>query len=444
MDIDRLFNRGKELGIEDMEVYVVEKSSTKFKIYKGELENQNISKEKALSLRGVYNGKMGYSYTEKLTEDSIDELISNLIQYAQCNEREYVERLSGHVKIERKDRANRLNQYDDEKKISFLKSIEKMAYSMDERVYLVQTCNYEEYENTVYIKNTKGLELKDSYGAAIISLFVVAKDNDDTQTGYSHRVIDDLLEEDKTALVDEAVKDAVNMLGASSIPSGNYKVILRNNVAADLFGTMVPVFLANMVQENMSLMKGKIGEQVGSDLLNIVEDPFLKRGIINRMFDDEGTPTFTKHIIKNGILKTILHNNKTAEKDGIKSTGNGFRTSHKSTIGVMPTNMYIEMGNNTLEEMIRSIDTGVLITDIQGLHAGINTVSGEISLSSNGYYIEDGKITKPVNQITIAGNFYDMIKRIEALGDDIGFSISGNYYFVSPSMIIDRLTVSGN
>ncbi|GMG95473.1 TldD/PmbA family protein [Tepidimicrobium xylanilyticum] len=444
MDIDRLFNRGKELGIEDMEVYVVEKSSTKFKIYKGELENQNISKEKALSLRGVYNGKMGYSYTEKLTEDSIDELISNLIQYAQCNEREYVERLSGHVKIERKDRANRLNQYDDEKKISFLKSIEKMAYSMDERVYLVQTCNYEEYENTVYIKNTKGLELKDSYGAAIISLFVVAKDNDDTQTGYSHRVIDDLLEEDKTALVDEAVKDAVNMLGASSIPSGNYKVILRNNVAADLFGTMVPVFLANMVQENMSLMKGKIGEQVGSDLLNIVEDPFLKRGIINRMFDDEGTPTFTKHIIKNGILKTILHNNKTAEKDGIKSTGNGFRTSHKSTIGVMPTNIYIEMGNNTLEEMIRSIDTGVLVTDIQGLHAGINTVSGEISLSSNGYYIEDGKITKPVNQITIAGNFYDMIKRIEALGDDIGFSISGNYYFVSPSMIIDRLTVSGN
>ncbi|SDW16565.1 TldD/PmbA family protein [Tepidimicrobium xylanilyticum] len=444
MDIDRLFNRGKELGIEDMEVYVVEKSSTKFKIYKGELENQNISKEKALSLRGVYNGKMGYSYTEKLTEDSIDELISNLIQYAQCNEREYVERLSGHVKIERKDRANRLNQYDDEKKISFLKSIEKMAYSMDERVYLVQTCNYEEYENTVYIKNTKGLELKDSYGAAIISLFVVAKDNDDTQTGYSHRVIDDLLEEDKTALVDEAVKDAVNMLGASSIPSGNYKVILRNNVAADLFGTMVPVFLANMVQENMSLMKGKIGEQVGSDLLNIVEDPFLKRGIINRMFDDEGTPTFTKHIIKNGILKTILHNNKTAEKDGIKSTGNGFRTSHKSTIGVMPTNMYIEMGNNTLEEMIRSIDTGVLITDIQGLHAGINTVSGEISLSSNGYYIEDGKIVKPVNQITIAGNFYDMIKGIEALGDDIGFSISGNYYFVSPSMIIDRLTVSGN
>ncbi|GFN35165.1 TldD/PmbA family protein [Tepidimicrobium xylanilyticum] len=444
MDIDRLFNRGKELGIEDMEVYVVEKSSTKFKIYKGELENQNISKEKALSLRGVYNGKMGYSYTEKLTEDSIDELISNLIQYAQCNEREYVERLSGHVKIERKDRANRLNQYDDEKKISFLKSIEKMAYSMDERVYLVQTCNYEEYENTVYIKNTKGLELKDSYGAAIISLFVVAKDNDDTQTGYSHRVIDDLLEEDKTALVDEAVKDAVNMLGASSIPSGNYKVILRNNVAADLFGTMVPVFLANMVQENMSLMKGKIGEQVGSDLLNIVEDPFLKRGIINRMFDDEGTPTFTKHIIKNGILKTILHNNKTAEKEGIKSTGNGFRTSHKSTIGVMPTNIYIEMGNNTLEEMIRSIDTGVLVTDIQGLHAGINTVSGEISLSSNGYYIEDGKITKPVNQITIAGNFYDMIKRIEALGDDIGFSISGNYYFVSPSMIIDRLTVSGN
>lgn len=444
MDIDRLFSRGKELGIEDMEVFVMEKCSTKFKIYKGELENNNISKEMALSLRGVYNGKMGYSYTEKLTEDSIDELIFNLIQYAQCNEREHVERLSGPVEIERKNSTNRLKQYDDESKISFLKSIEEKAYAMDERVHLVQTCSYEEYENTIYIKNTKGLELKDSYGGGIISLSVLARDHKDTQTSYSHRIIDDLSEDDKEALVDEVVRDAVNMLGASTIPSGNYKIILRNKVAANLFGTMAPVFLADMVQENLSLMKGKIGEKVGSSLLNIVEDPFLKKGFINRVFDDEGTPTFTKYIIKYGILETVLHSNKTAGKEGVKSTGNGFRTSHKSTIEVLPTNMYIEKGNCTLEEMVRSIDRGLLITDIQGLHAGINTISGELSLSSNGYLIEEGKIVKAVNQITIAGNFYNMIKEIQALGDDISFSLLGNYYFGSPSMMIDRLTVSGS
>ncbi|SHI44080.1 TldD/PmbA family protein [Lutispora thermophila] len=444
MDIDKLFSRGKELGIEEMEVYMAEKCSTKFKVYKGELENYNLSKEEVLSLRGIHNGKMGYSYTERLADDSIDDLLFNLIQYAECNEREHTEKLSAPVEIKRKSRINRLKLYEEDRKIAFLKSIEELAYSMDERVYLVEDCDYEEYERSIYIKNTKGLELKDSYGAGIINLSVVAKNGEDTQTGYIHRVIDDLSQEYKNDLINEAVRDAINMLDACSIPSGDYKIILRNNVAANLFSTMCPVFLADVIQENLSLMKGKVGKKVGSDLLDIIEDPLMDKGFSYRTFDDEGTPTFTKYIVKNGVLKTVLHNNKTAEKEGVNSTGNGFRISHKSSIGVLPINMYIEKGSYSLEEMIMSLEKGLLITDIQGLHAGINTISGDFSLYSNGFLIEHGKVIKPVNQITIAGNFYDMIKEIQALGDDVRFSTPGIYYFGSPSMMIDRLTVSGN
>lgn len=444
MNIDKLFSRGRERGIEDMEIYMIKNSSTKFKIYQGELENYNISKEEALSLRGIYEGRMGYSYTEKLTEDSIDELIGNLIQYAQCNEKEYVEKLSHPKEIAMKNKVSNLDKYGEDEKIAFLKSIEEKAYSADERIKLVEGCNYEEYDNTVYIKNTKGLELKESYSVGIISLSIVAKDDKDTQTGYSYRIIEDLLEEDKDILVREAVHDGINMLGASSIPSGNYEIILRNNVAANLFSTMSPVFLGDMVQRNLSMMKGKVGERVGSQLLNIVENPFLDNGIIYRSFDDEGTPTYMKHIIQNGVLKTFLHNNRTGEKEGVKSTGNGFKVSHKSSVGVLPTNMYIEEGNDSLVDMIESIDEGVLITDIQGLHAGINTTSGDFSLSSNGYLIKHGKIIKPVNQITIAGNFYKILKDIKALGKDTRFSFPGSNYFGSPSIKIDSLTIAGN
>ena len=256
--------------------------------------------------------------------------------------------------------------------------------------------------------------------------------------------IEDLLEEDKDILVSTAVHDGINMLGASSIPSGNYEIILRNNVAANLFSTMSPVFLGDMVQRNLSMMKGKVGERVGSQLLNIVENPLLDKGIIYRHFDDEGTPTSIKYIIEKGVLKTFLHNNRTGEKEGIKSTGNGFRTSHKSSIGVLPTNMYIEEGEYSLEDMISSIDEGILITDIQGLHAGINATSGDFSLSSNGYLIKHGKIIKPVNQITIAGNFYKILKDIKALGKDTRFSFPGSNYFGSPSIKIDSLTIAGN
>ncbi len=446
MDIQLLFNKGREAGIDEMEVYMVKNSTTRFKIYEGELEGYNIAEEDALSLRGIYKGRMGYSYTEKLTEDSIDELINNLIQYAKVNESEYIEVLTppnekyGNMV----EKENLLKEYSHEKKIEFLKSIENKALSFDTRVSMVDSCSYEEHTSCISIKNTKGLDLEDSYSIGIIELSIVAKDEKDVQTGYSYIVVDDLLEEYKDTLVKDAVCDGVNMLGATSIDSGNYQIILRNNVAANLFSSFSTVFLGDTVQKNLSMMKGKIGEKVAVDSLNIIENPLLDGGRIYRNFDDEGTPTYSKSIIEKGVLKTFLHNRKTAEKEGVNSTGNGFRTSHKSSIGVIPTNMYIEEGSLSLENMIDLMDKGILITDIQGLHAGINATSGDFSLSSSGFLIEKGQISRPLSQITIAGNLYTLLNEISAVGNDTKFSFPYMNYFGSPSIKVNTLTVAGN
>lgn len=446
MNTQLIFDRGKEYGIEDMEIYMVKNSSMNINIYEGNLEGYSIAEENALSLRGIYKGKMGYSYTEKITEDSIEELLGNLIEYAESNEKEYIEVLAN-PKEQYKNlgkKNSKLSKYTEEEKIDFLKSIEKEAFDYDKRINIVENCSYEEYTNCVFIKNTNGLELEDKYSIGILNLSVVAKDGEDVKTGYSYMVIDDLLDEYKNVLVKDAASDAVNMLNATTIASGNYEIILRNNVAANLFSSMAQVFFGDIVQRNLSMMKGKIGEKVGSDLLNIVEDPLLSNGIISRTFDDEGNPTFSKYIIEKGIFKTFLHNTKTAEKEGLKSTGNGFRTSHKGSIGVLPTNMYIEKGDSTLENMINSMNMGIMITDIQGLHAGINPISGDFSLSSSGFLIEKGQISKPICQITIAGNFYDLLVNITAIGNDTKFSFPNMNYFGSPSIKINSLTVAGN
>lgn len=446
MDIQLIFDRGKEYGIEDMEVYMLKNSSMNIDIYEGNLEGYSIAEENALSIRGIYKGKMGYSYTEKIEKDSIDELLGNLIQYAESNEKEYIEVLAEPKEQYKnvKEKNDKLSKYTEEEKIDFLKSIEKEALDFDKRISIVENCSYEEYTNSVFIKNTKGLELEDKYSIGILNLSVVAKDGEDVQTGYSYMVIDDLSDEYKTTLVRDAVSDGINMLKATTIASGNYEIILRNNVVANLFSSMSRVFLGDVVQRNLSMMKGKIGEKVGSDLLNIVEDPLLNNGMISRTFDDEGNPTFSKYIIEKGILKTFLHNTKTAEKEGLESTGNGFRISHKGSIGVLPTNMYIEKGDSTLEDMIDSMDMGIMITDIQGLHAGINPTSGDFSLSSSGFLIEKGKISKPICQITIAGNFYKLLVNITAIGNDTKFSFPMMNYFGSPSIKLNSLTVAGN
>lgn len=443
--IQLLFKKGREYNIKDLEVYMEENSSLNFNIYEGELDEYSVSKEEILSLRGIYKNKMGYSYTEKMTESSLEEVLHNLIEYAENNGSEYIEVLAspnGQYK-NLKEKINGLDKYTEEEKIKFLKDIEKEAFSLDTRITTVDSCEYVESTKTVFIKNTRGLELEDSHTTGLINLSVVAKDGDDVQTGNSYINFNTLEDKYKSLLVKESVSDALNMLGAASIESGNYEVILRNNVAANLFSAFSPIFLGDIVQRNLSLMKGKIGEKVGSDILNIVEDPSMSNGRVCRAFDDEGTITYSKYLIEKGILNTFLHNNRTAEKEGLESTGNGFRVSHKGSIGVLPTNMYIEPGDITLNHMINTIEKGIIITDIQGLHAGVNPMSGDFSLSSNGFLIEKGEIFRPISQITIAGNFYNLLKDISAIGNDAKTSFPYMNYFNSPSIKINSLTIAG-
>lgn len=443
--VDILLKKAKEFNIDDIEVYISKESSMDFNIYEGQLEKYVVAEEENLSLRGIYKGRMGYSYTEKLREDSLDELINNLIEYAENNNNEEVEKMSSSIFGEKKTvhRENLLNKYTEKEKIEYLLDLEKKAYDYDKRVKTIDDCRYQEKIQDVYIRNTKGLELEDSHTIGIIGLSAVTEEGNNMQTGYSHIVFKELLEEYKEKLIKESVGDAINMLGAEPIESGNYEIILRNNVVADMFSNFSPIFLGNTVQKNLSLLKGKIGEKVAVDFFNIVENPLMENGKYCRTFDDEGTSTYTKYIIRNGVLETFLHNNKTAEKDGIRSTGNGFRASHKSSIGVISTNMYIEEGDNSLDDMIKSMEKGIIITEIHGLHAGINPTSGDFSLSSNGLFVENGKIIRPLAQITVAGNLYNMLKNIKYIGNDTKFSHPSSSYFGSPSLYIGSLTVSG-
>lgn len=440
-----IFDKAKENGIDDIEAYIVKNSSMNFNIYEGDLEGYNIAEENALSLRGIYNGRMGYSYSEKLTEASVDELIKNLTQYAQNNDSKEVETFQAVQKqcIKSENRPNKLSNYTEKEKIDYMKSIEKETLNFDKRVSVVDCCRYEEYTETVIIKNAKGLELEAANSLGIIELSLVTKDDNDVQTGYSYLVIDDLLDDYKNKLIKNAACDGIDMLGATSIDSGNFEIILRNNVASNMLSYMCPIFLGNVVQSGLSMLKDKIGQKIGTDSLNILDNPLMEKGRVYRTFDDEGVATYKKHVVENGVLKTFLHNIKTAQKDGSESTGNGFRVSHKNGIDVLPTNMYIEEGKTNLEEMISSMDKGIIITDVQGLFAGVNAISGDFSLSSSGFLIKDGKIDKPLCQITISGNFYKLLKDITIIGNDTMFSYPGSNYFGSPSLKIKCLTVAG-
>ena len=439
-----ILNRGKE-KMEDLEVFIQNNKQIEIRTFNGEVDKYSISESGGLSLRGIAHGKMGYSYTEKLDESSIDMLIEEAYEnskYIDSPDKEII--FEGSYKYEEiQQNTSNLSNIAAEEKIQFLLDLEKEALTMDNRVASVQASAYQEFQSERYIMNTKGVDLADNSTGAFAYISVIVKDGEDTKTGLSYRIFNDFKEVDYKEMAKEAVEEGISMLGASSIKSDTYPIIFKNTVFADILAAFGSIFSADQVQKGLSLLKDKVGEKIATDIFTVVEDPFLLDGFYSRAFDDEGHKTIYKKIIDKGVLKTYLYNLKTANKDGVESTGNGNRGSYKSPVTIAPTNVYIEKGDKSLEDLISTIDKGVYIISVQGLHSGLNQVSGDYSLSAYGYEIENGKIKRPVDQITIAGNFFETLMDIEAIGNDLEFSIPMFGYIGSPSIKVKKMSVSG-
>ncbi|MEA5094810.1 MAG: TldD/PmbA family protein [Sedimentibacter saalensis] len=445
MLIDKIFAEGKKQGINDMEVFYSAGSSLSLKVFQKELDGYSLSESEGLGLRGMYNSKMGYSYTEKVDETSIDLLVKNIKENAtviDSDDEEYI--FEGSKEYKKVDTFNpKLEEVEEAEKIKFVKQLEEEAFKIDNRIQSVETCVYGDGYGETIMSNTKGLYLHDKSNIAYTYVVVVAKENEDIKTGMAYRTGNDFSKFNPKEIAEEAVKEALSMLGAKSVKSGDYPVVIRNNAAADLLEAFEGIFSAENVQKNLSLLKGKLNEQIGSEKFTLVDDPFMEGGLASRSFDGEGVASKYKKVVDKGVLKTYFHNLKTAKKDRVETTGNASKSSYKSSVGIAPSNLYVEKGEKTLEEIISSMDKGILITELQGLHSGLNSVSGDFSLAALGYEIKDGKIAKAVEQITVAGNYFELLKNIEETGSDLKFGLPGEAYIGSPSLKIKKLAIAG-
>ncbi|MDF2616994.1 MAG: TldD/PmbA family protein [Sedimentibacter sp.] len=445
MLIDKIFAEGKKQGIQDMEVFYSAGSSLSLKVFQKELDGYSLSESEGLGLRGMYNGKMGYSYTEKVDETSIDLLVKNVKGNAtiiDSDDEEYI--FEGSKEYKKVDTFNpKLDEIEEAEKIKFVKQLEEEAFKIDDRIQSVETCVYGDGYGETIMSNTKGLYLHDKSNIAYTYVVVVAKENEDIKTGMAYRTGNDFSKFNPKDIAEEAVKEALSLLGAKSVKSGDYPVVIRNSAAADLLEAFEGIFSAENVQKNLSLLKGKLNEQIGSEKFTLVDDPFMEGGLASRSFDGEGVASKYKKVVDKGVLKTYFHNLKTSKKDGVETTGNASKGSYKSSVGIAPSNFYVEKGEKTLEEMISDMEKGILITELQGLHSGLNSVSGDFSLAALGYEIKDGKISKPVEQITVAGNYFELLKNIEETGSDLKFGLPGEAYIGSPSLKIRKLAIAG-
>lgn len=438
---EKLLSEATAAGFKEAEIYYERSESFRCTIFEGEIDSYETSEDGGLGFRGLYNGKMGYAYTEKIEEASLPFLIDS----AKANA-DVLDEDDGTTIFEGSESYGAHSFYSEAlaevtipEKIALIKSIEKKVLATDKRITALNYCVLQDFSEERLIANDKGLSLDEKKNGIIIFVSAVVKDGDEMKTGSVVKMTRDFNSLNADDIAKEVAEEALANLGERSIPARKYPVIMRHDAAASLLATFTPIFSAEDTQKDQSLLKGKVGSEIASLEYTLIDDPFHPDSVGGSNFDGEGVATKKQTIVAEGTLKTLFHNRKTAKKDGVETTGHAQKSSYKGTLSVAPINLYVAPGAKSKEELIAGVEEGVLITGLSGLHSGTSTISGDFSVAATGFHIKDGEIASPVKQMTIAGNYYDYMKNIEAAGSDLKFMPGG---YGSPSLLVKELSVT--
>jgi len=438
---EELLTKAKEAGFSETEVYYQKAELFRSSIFEGEIDHYETSEEAGLGFRGLYNGKMGYSYTEKLDEESVSYLIEQAKANAEVlDEDDGTDIFEGSSSYTTHSYVNEeLEKIDIPTYIDFLKKVEKNILAYDPRIVTLDYCMFQSISQERQLANSKGLSLGDKSNGIGLHISAVVRDGEETKTGSVVKLSRDINVLDADKIAQEVAEEALSYLGEKSVPSGKYPFIMRKNASASLVAVFSEIFSAENTQKDQSQLKGKVGEVIASEAFTLIDDPFHPLAFGGAIFDGEGVATKKHSVIENGKLQLLFHNRKTAKVEGCETTGHAQKPSFKSTLGIAPHNLYVAPSEKSLEQLLQEVNNGVLITDLSGLHSGTNTISGDFSVAATGFYIEKGKISFPIKQMTIAGNFYDYMKNVKATASDLEFSFYG---VGSPSLLVEGLSVT--
>jgi PmbA protein len=438
---EKILSLSRDLKADAAEVFLRSYTSTTIEVKDQKVDAFDRARDIGAGLRVLINGRMGFAFTTDLSEQALMILAQAAVTNAQNTEPDEF-----HSIPERPSAAYRsVEIYDpdmvaltEEEKIDRVMVMEREAFGVDPRIKRIRKASASFSESETLIMNTNGAEVHYRGTAGSSSMEVVAEDKGESQAGSDF----DVNRFYRKLLVEEvgrrAARKALGLLGARHIDSVRAPVILEAEVAGEFLSIMSSGFSSENVQKKKSLFLGKLDKEVVSPLITVFDDGLLDGGLGTAPSDDETVPMKKKTVIEKGRLATFLYNTYTANKDKTVSTGNGMRGGFKGVPGVGVTNLYIDPGKYSLEELINSTTRGLLVTEIMGAHTA-NPISGDFSVGATGFWIENGKKAFPVREITIAGNILDLMKNVDAVGSDL--RVSGR--IGSPSLRVKDLSIGG-
>lgn len=433
----KFFELAKEMGFEAVSYTFNHSKSLSFSIFNKQVDSFSNNEVCSITSKGIINGKFGLAVSEKFDKETPEFLLNTMKETArlvEVNEPAII--YKGDKHYSKKNVFNPKTLTDDvSKKIELLKSIEEKLLAYDKRINMVAAVGYEESLNDSITENSYGLKLKDKMATCTYYAEVTAKEGEEVKTGFKVFASLNPDDFDVDKFVEDVAKDALSKLGAVQCKSKKYPVVLDPQPLSSLLRAYLSNMDAEEIQKKSSLFIGKLHQPIANKKLTVIEDSTVKNVLYN-YHDDEGVALKKKFLVKKGILETYLYTLKTAQMEGVEPTGNGYGVKAKASLG----HIIVKPGKKSFDEMIKNIKEGVLITNVEGLHAGLNAQSGNFSLQSQGFMIRDGKVAEPLSLITLAGNLQEMFMSIKDIANDSTFKLNG---VTTPSIYFKKLAVSG-
>jgi PmbA protein len=446
-DLEQIARRAVEAaqsaGAGDAEAWVEEAVTRQIRVYEQNVESLTDAGSRGIGLRVFLDGRSGYAYGTDMSDEGIKALAAEARETAAVADEDEFGGLpdeSGAADVSGLH-APGLADWTTERKVELAVEIERAARS-HEGVSQVEDTVYADADGSVALANSRGFCSSYEASSAWAYGSVFAGEGADLMTGLGVGLGREPGELDPRAIGDEAARRALQLVGARQPESRHCPVVLDAFVAASFIGFIGGMLSADAVQRGRSLFAEREGDEIASGAIRLADDGIDPEGPDSAPFDGEGSARRRTPLIEDGKLLTFLFDARTARKGGRATTGSAARGSYRTPPSVGTANLLLEPGDADFDQLLRRAGDGLYVTDVAGLHSGVNPVSGTFSVGATGRLIEGGELGSPAREMTIASDLVSMLTAVQAVGSTTRWVPFGGSVKAAP-LLIGEMAVSG-
>lgn len=422
----------KRLGASSAEAELSLSIGQNVSVRMGEVENIEYNRDKGMSVTVYFGKQKGHASTSDMSPQALADTVA-----AACNIAKYTAQDEFCGLADAELMASNIQDLDlhhpwdisVDEAIEIARVCEAAALAVDSRITNSEGASVSTGTGFFAYSNSHGFTGGYSSSRHGVSCSVIAESDANMQRDYWYstaRAAEDLQSAADIGTI--AGERTVRRLNAKKIKTCQVPVLFEAPLASGLISTLISAISGGNLYRKSSFLLDSLGKQIASPLLNIYEDPFIKKGLASSPFDNEGVATSARQLVKDGVLQGYVLSSYSARKLGMKTTGNA-GGNH---------NLLIQPGANDFAGLLKQMGTGLVVTELLG--HGMNMVTGDYSRGAAGFWVENGVITHPVEEITIAGNMVDMLKMIVGIGNDV--LVQGSKQV--GSILIERMTVAAD